>query len=576
MTVLHDLKITRKALESWTDNISWGKDGSIYISTQPQLTTCEPLFCKSVQKHLKNLFHVKELHLLGPDNKFENVFLDQNQILNSQPEPAIVRVVPSPRPGLVAGITKHANILLCQDNQVLCQVDDTTAAYPNRAYHSLAWNDKSDLLFTGNERNTIDIFSVSMDIVVTHMKSLPLDFSDQSENNWVTLLRYQNEKLICSNSQNEVYLIDLASSTIKKISEATKFSISDIQFVGNRVLITSLGSIHCYDINADKHTIETFDILNEFFIIRLPDKESAILLSDKTSVKVVLTDSNISLSADEVISPLLEKRFIKWNNTFNEYHKYETKLYVRGISPSPDGFTVAILYDIERLSLKYSIPSEQVFRLLIVPLSDKWEVSDKASGLAWYQTYNVYNAPASNMANLISEKVFDTSQSFEDYLSSILKSKEMLQWRFSSFIEDLPSAKKIHTLIFSYVSNHLNEITNPLDQAYAIWLSVLLGESPPFELAAVEFKGQFISEYFDFNKNANENIIVSESKHEWKRCCVTGLPLISTNVKICPVSKCRVIDLEKDNLNDYGWLSTIVLKIFGNISIFTGTKMTSV
>ena len=104
MTVLHDLKITRKALESWTDNISWGKDGSIYISTQPQLTTCEPLFCKSVQKHLKNLFHVKELHLLGPDNKFENVFLDQNQILNSQPEPAIVRVVPSPRPGLVLSL----------------------------------------------------------------------------------------------------------------------------------------------------------------------------------------------------------------------------------------------------------------------------------------------------------------------------------------------------------------------------------------------------------------------------------------------------------------------------------------
>ncbi|CDO96570.1 unnamed protein product [Kluyveromyces dobzhanskii CBS 2104] len=485
--------------------------------------------------------------------------------------------IPSPRSGLVACITNHANVLLYENNKALCQVDNTKAPFLNRAYHSIAWDDKGQQLFTGNEMNTIDVFMVTSEMLVTHNKSFILDLEDQREEKWVTTLRYQNDMMTCSNNENEVYLVDLKSSAVKRISGASKFAISDIQFVGNRVLFTKLGSVHCYDISADSLTVRTLDVLNEFFIIALPNKDSAILLSDRTSVKVELKRSEILFLSDEVISPVLEKKFTKWNNRFNEYHKYETKLYVRGLAPSPDGFSIAILYDIERISLKYSIPSEQVFRLLIVPLADEWEVSHKASGLAWYQTYNIYDHQRpKNIVNSSTENNFDTSQSFDDYLSSMLQSKEIMQWRLSNFIEDQPSATRIHTLIYSYVSTHLEEITNPLDKAYVIWLSLILGKVPPFELGVVQFKGQFISEQFDFNKHADASAIISESNHEWKRCCVTGLPLISTGAKVCPVSSCRVIDIEKDNLNDYGWLSTTVLKTFGNISIFTGTNMSNV
>ncbi|BAO40347.1 transcription factor tau 60 kDa subunit [Kluyveromyces marxianus] len=581
MSVLQDLKITRKALEHWTDNICWGKDGTLYISTQPQLTVCEPVFNKPMERQLKSLFHSKELDLPKPDNKFENSQFDENQLLLSQPEPVIERCIPSSHPGLIAAITKHGNVILYQGNNLVSQIDNPNAPLPTRAYHSLCWNEKSDLLFTGSETNSVEIFSVSVLagslVSASYKASIQLSTADAGNNQtWVTHMRYKDGLIVCANSNNEVYVVNLETESAKKIKNASRCAITDIQFVGNNILISSIGSLVSYNTKQNISSAEKFDICAEFFIIPLPDEESAILLSNKTGVKVQFKDSGFILSSDDIISPTLEKRFLKWNNTFNEYHKYETKLYIRGCTISPDGYTVAVLYDIEKVLLKYSIPSEQVFRLLILPLSNKWEVSDKASGLAWYQSYAIYNELPMNNACLSKSSEFDCSLSFPDYLSSILESKDLLTWRFNNLIEDVPSAKKIHEYIFMYVMKHLDEVENPLDKAYTIWLSQLLERKVDLELDPITFNGPFISEEFDFQKNANQDIITSELNHKWRRCSVTGFPLLSTFIRICPVSKTRVIDIEQDKLNEYGWLSTTVLKTFGNISIFTGTKMTNV
>ena len=155
--------------------------------------------------------------------------------------------------------------------------------------------------------------------------------------------------------------------------------------------MSSLGSLFKYNISTKISAHQEFNINYELFIVPLPDKQNAVLLSDKTSLKVSLKKDTIDLISDDLLSPIIEKKFNKWDDTFNEYRKYETKFCIRGISLSPDGFTVAILYEIGRISLKYSIPSEQQYRLMILPLAENWEVSPFASGLAWYQTYNIYN-----------------------------------------------------------------------------------------------------------------------------------------------------------------------------------------
>ena len=61
----------------------------------------------------------------------------------------------------------------------------------------------------------------------------------------------------------------------------------------------------------------------------------------------------------------------------------------------------------------------------------------------------------------------------------------------------------------------------------------------------------------------------------WKRCAVSLLPLLTTKVKICPVSKTRIIDINKDSLNDYGWFSRTLLEVFNNNSIYCDTNMIS-
>ena len=209
MRILRDLQISRKSLEDWTDNLTWGKDGRIFLSTQSELTVCEPVFEKSVNKQLKNLFHVKEYHLPEPDNKFEGINFNQNSILMTQPEPVIQRCIPSPRSDYIAVMTKHANVLLYKNDQLIGQFDNPEDTLGSRAYHSVTWNDEGTILYTGNENNSINIYNVSADDKIQHRGILKL--GDSPENKWITKMHFASGKILCLNTDNEVFLVDSIS-----------------------------------------------------------------------------------------------------------------------------------------------------------------------------------------------------------------------------------------------------------------------------------------------------------------------------------------------------------------------------
>lgn len=571
MKILRELKIFRKSLNDWTDNIVWGKDGTIYINTQPDLTICEPTFNKNIHRQLKNMFHVREYSLPQPDNKFENIDLERNQILMSQPEPTIISCFPGPRSELLAILTNHANALLYNGNNLIGQLDDEQETLPGRAYHSLAWSLDGKKLYIGNGCNGIAVFEIGEDLKIHYRSTIML--GDKSEGKWITKVICTDTMVGCANTENEVFVIDINSAKVRLVKEASKFSIVDLIFVEEKILVSSIGSFYMFNVETEVKSEEELLPYYDMVIIPLPDKENVVLVCDKTSIKANIKKEKLVFSADDIISPVIEKKFQKWNDIYNEFPKYETKFCIRGLTLSPDGYSIAILYEIGRVSLKYSIPSEQVYHLMTIPLSESWEISTTASGLAWYQTFNITGSMPKNMGKISDEMILDTNLPFIEYLSSILNEDLMNVWKFNNFVQEEPSATKVYELVFNYGIRHIKNIDNKLDKACLLWLAFVLEKDIVLDLEPIEFNGPFIREWFDFGANTNKIIVNSELGHKWKRCCVTGLPLLSTKVKVCPVTHTCVIDIEGDTLNDYGWYTEALLRIFGRISIYTGTKM---
>ena len=86
--------------------------------------------------------------------------------------------------------------------------------------------------------------------------------------------------------------------------------------------------------------------------------------------------------------------------------------------------------------------------------------------------------------------------------------------------------------------------------------------------------GQTLST-FKTDKNNNPDALVSESGHAWNRCALTFLPIVSTNVKVDPVTQKRIIDISKDELNEYGYFTRTILETLNKVSIYSGCRFGS-
>ena len=70
--------------------------------------------------------------------------------------------------------------------------------------------------------------------------------------------------------------------------------------------------------------------------------------------------------------------------------------------------------------------------------------------------------------------------------------------------------------------------------------------------------------------------VTSTTNNTWRRCGVTLLPILTTQVKICPVSKKRVLDIKRDDVNNYGWFTRGLLETFNDRSIYSGTTLETI
>ncbi|SCU78687.1 LADA_0A06920g1_1 [Lachancea dasiensis] len=570
MKALRDLTVLRKDLQGWTDNLAWGPDGTLYITTVPDLTRCQPVYNKTVTNNSIDLFHVKE-HKLSLPNKLEFENAQENIMLNSLPESFITQCQASPVNNLLAVVTNNGGVCIYENDFLISQLDEPGKMLNERTYHSVSWSHDGTMIATGNECGQVVLFSCNTTKGTCFEFKSSINLDDESKS-WVTKLKWVDGNLLAALSNNAVFLIN-CDFTHTRIKEPSRFAIFDLCAIQSNILITTIGSVYRYELADKKADVIPWNGYEELYIVPVPKQNKAIIISNTKSCTLEL-NQGIRLSEDQILAPHLETKFRRWNSYFNELNNYETNLLIHGISISCDGASVALLYSIDRLSIRYRIVSEQVYRICILPLADDWEIRPESSGLAWYQNYQIYGKKLpSNYTEQAPSPELNVTVEFPTFLGELMSSDSMNILRFSNYFGEKPDNHLYKKAIYEYAMAHRDKITNVLDKACVLSISHILALVSPFEIDCYVMKSEFIEETFTAAVGEEKETVRSMEGHVWKRCAATFLPLLTPEVKICPVTGFRMIDLQKDHYNEYGWLTTSLLQLSNRQSIYSGTKM---
>ncbi|QLL31732.1 hypothetical protein HG536_0B05980 [Torulaspora globosa] len=576
MKLLKDLVITRKELQDSERNIVWARDGTLYITAYPDICIGQPIYRKEVSNNSKQLFHIKD-YPLELENKFEFEGAGRNALLNSQPVSYTKLCKPCPTASFLAVLTSNLNVHIFKDQRLICNLDEPDKELERRAYHCVEWSPDGSSLAVGNERGEVVIYSLE-----DHADGSPhftanklIELGHDVATNWIVGIDWKDDKIIIMLDNNSIYMVDFSKGgKLTRLRAPSRLRLIDSCLLDKFLVYTDSCHLYRVDLEAEETSSLALTASDGFKIVPVKGTETVIVISNKTSCKVQLK-GELTLAPDEIVAPHLERKFKKWSIINNEFSNYEASVLIHGLALSSDGYSLAICYSMERATMKYKIASEHMFYITFVPLCHSWTISKYATGLAWYQCYQIYQCtlPSSASKEDIPTPTCDVNMSLRAYIRSLLNNEKMNSWRFFNFIDEHPSIVPFRRAIFDYAVAKSSEITNPIDKASIQSLASILRRDSPVTSDIVELRGEFITESFDFRTSDTPDYICSEQQHTWRRCFVSLLPILTTQVKVCPISNQRIIDIKKDNLNDYGWFTRTLLEELNEESVYTGTAM---
>lgn len=576
MKLLKDLVVARKELQDSERNLVWARDGTLYITAYPDICIGQPIYRKEVSNNSKQLFHIKD-YPLELENKFEFEAAGRNALLNSQPVSYVKLCKPCPTASLLAVLTSNLNVHIFKDQKLICNIDEPERELEGRAYHCMEWSPDGSSLAVGNERGEVVLYSweEQADGAVHFTAKESIDLGDGVATNWVVGIDWKDDKIIIMLDNNSIYMVDFSKGgEMTRLRAPARLRLIDSCLLDKFFVYTD--SCYLYRVNLETGETSSLALTSSdgFNIVPVKGSETVIVISNKTSCKVQL-QGELTLVPDEIVAPHLERKFKKWSMINNEFSKYETSMLIHGLALSSDGYSLAICYSMERATMKYKIASEHMFYMSFIPLCDSWTISKDATGLAWYQGYQIYQCalPTSVRKEEIPTPTSDLNMSLRAYIRSLLNNEKMNSWRFFNFIDEHPSIVPFRQAIFDYAVAKSSEMTNTIDKASIQSLASILKCDSPVSSDIVELSSEFITESFDFRTSDNPDCITSEQGNTWKRCFVSLLPILTTKVKVCPISNQRIIDIKKDNLNDYGWFTRTLLEELNEESVYTGTAM---
>ncbi|KAL6941853.1 hypothetical protein ACO0QE_003012 [Hanseniaspora vineae] len=614
----NELIISRREVQYWYDSLCWLDNGVFIINTQPHLTILKTKYQHSNELNdgnnnadlpLKDMLEMDSFVLdLEGQNKFKKeVDTFGNTLLNTEVE-SYPRQIISGAGGYLAVITNHYNVLIYnQDFELLANLDLPPDGQPmdvaslfkfnkSRIFHCALWSSDSSFIAVGNENGEVVFF----DTCGGHIETISIV---EGVNIWVTHIAFSkdNMHLACGMADNSVVLHNRKSGETHQIKQQSRFALSDLKFVYKSghsqdesvVLVTDAAQAHAYDIFSNDYSCSALQNLGYDQKTILKTNSGIYIFSCCGCVKVVIDEEcKLTIQPEEKINTFLQKKIQRFNDMKNENNEYHTTMNLYGSCLSSDGSTLALIYTPELVALKYSILSSSSFKLSLIPLDECWQIEPNLSqsGGLWYQLYHAYNeALPQNYTSLLpspqsADKCeFDIQLPFDEYLKKyVLQDNPGL--KFEVFVDQEQSMNKMLLLychcMYAYAQAHIETITNTLDAYCVQTVTELLGKASLLNAdisLKFDMKSEFITQSFDGKApetkvQEDKWAIRSLSSLEWKRCGITFLPLVSTALRVCPVTNTRFIDLTKDSLNEYGWFTKTILKTLGDESIYANVR----
>jgi transcription factor C subunit 8 len=583
-----DAVIQRAELSSLYDSLKWSPDGTIAVNTSGSLTLLKPKHVKGdVKTNSKNilndLFEVEKLDLdsLPRNNLYLNEPDDERvSTLFSTTDIAITKFEWSPLSAsydsFLAVLTNRLSLLILRNGRVVQDLTsdiivETQDELDEFLFSTFEWarSDGGDLiLHTGLKSGHIRSYRC------LEREFEEFSFVKVSEYSIVSV-RSVGSQLIAVSSENEIFLVKDEGS-VSKIKEADRFKIDDV-FV-----------------SSSKHEIY-FSTFNKLSKIKLSDgslttlkigifSTSKILQSGVNELLVVseTNTAKINIEAfqqinDNVVEPLLQSRLNKWNAIFNDFNTKLYKIKVFGVDLNYNGNILAVLYEIQNVNgFRYKISSENTFKISFIPL-DNNNLENEASSLAIFQSFKLtgrFQEPKQ-----LERQELDFSLELDNFLeSAVLQNPVLRSASITNLIvggQDEKIRKLFAELIVKYVKANNLSFDNDIDKVVYNNLLLISNDNPLDNVPdEVTFKADSFTQTFNFNDNSDIESLHSKDGLVWTRCSLTFLPILTPNIKYDPVTERRIINFEKDELNEYGEFTKSILKL-NSVSLYSGSNYVS-
>jgi transcription factor C subunit 8 len=141
--------------------------------------------------------------------------------------------------------------------------------------------------------------------------------------------------------------------------------------------------------------------------------------------------------------------------------------------------------------------------------------------------------------------------------------------------QDEKIRKLFAELIVKYVKANNLSFDNDIDKVVYNNLLLISNDNPLDNVPdEVTFKADSFTQTFNFNDNSDIESLHSKDGLVWTRCSLTFLPILTPNIKYDPVTERRIINFEKDELNEYGEFTKSILKL-NSVSLYSGSNYVS-
>lgn len=582
--MISDVIIKRVDLQGYYENIHWSDDGTLVVNTTGNLTILRPRYQKEPLKSANNLFEVQKLDIESwPRNKLFRAS-PQDEVVStnfSSTDDFVSKLLWSPltsnRQAFLAVLTASKSVHILQDGQVRFTLDNDdnlkSQAEVNEATpYTFEWlqSDQELYFITGHGSGNLRVYRFDED-GFTKLRSINLGI-----NSPIVQIKAKMDALAAVSAENEIILLQKVLSEknqeITTIKEKDRFLIYDLYLARHAVFFTTMSKFCKIDFQT-RNLYEATTNIYEFSKI-IPSGQNFLLVSNTTAAQV---DQQLSMLNDDKVTSAISRRIKTWDSKFDSFRSKNSSLKIYGIDCNFSGNVLAILYEIDNdTGFKYKITSENFYKVAFVPLDNKFE--KVGSSLAIYQEF-LLTGRIPDTKNVTTLTTTNKEQTLGDYLKFNIPRdptiSKLIAQNIISRNQDSEIRSRYSRLLVDYIKQNGLSFDNCLDRTTYKYLLSTVGEEFKEAVGTIHIASDVFEESFNIDESNDSETLLSGTGHIWNRCALTFLPILSTNVKVDPVTQRRIIDISKDQLNGYGYFTKAILESLNEVSIYSGCRFES-